>query len=38
VVHVASSQRLRRDEAEDGRVDVTDCVRRFYLRIVVFMY
>jgi hypothetical protein len=30
VVHVASSQRSREDEAKDGRVDVMDCIRLFY--------
>jgi hypothetical protein len=38
VVHVASSWRLRRVEAEDERVDVTGCVRLFYPKIVVSMY
>jgi hypothetical protein len=28
--------KLRRVEAEDGRVDVTGCVRPFYLKIVIF--
>jgi hypothetical protein len=36
VVHVVSSWMLHRDEAEDGRVDATDCVRSFYLKITIF--
>jgi hypothetical protein len=36
VVRVASSQRLRRDEAEDGRVDTTGYIRPFYSKIIVF--
>jgi hypothetical protein len=32
---VTSSWSLRRDKAEDGRVDVTGCVGPFYLKIVV---
>jgi hypothetical protein len=34
MVHVASSRRLRREEAEDGRVDATDCVGPFYPKII----
>jgi hypothetical protein len=34
VVHVASSQRLHRVEAEDGWVDVMGCVRPFYPKII----
>jgi hypothetical protein len=33
VVHVASSWRLRREEAEDGWVDTMGCVRTFYPKI-----
>jgi hypothetical protein len=29
---------LRREKAEDGRVDAMGCVGPFYLRIVVFVY
>jgi hypothetical protein len=36
VVHVASSQMLRRVEAEDGRIDAMDCVGPFYPKIIVF--
>jgi hypothetical protein len=36
VVHVASSQRLRRVEVEDGWVDATGCVGPFCTKIVVF--
>jgi hypothetical protein len=36
VVHMASSWRLRRVEAEDGRVDTTDNVGSFYPKITVF--
>jgi hypothetical protein len=35
MVHVASSLRLRREEAEDGRVDATGCVRPLYLKIFI---
>jgi hypothetical protein len=35
VVHVALSKRLRRDQVEDGRVDVTDCVGHCYSYFVV---
>jgi hypothetical protein len=38
VVHVASSQRLRRVEVEDERVNAIDCVEPFYPKIVIFMY
>jgi hypothetical protein len=37
VVHVAPSRRLRRDEAEDGRVNAMGCVRPFYLTFIVFI-
>ena len=33
MVHVASSRRLRRVEAEDGRADATGCVGLFYPEI-----
>jgi hypothetical protein len=36
VVHMAASQRLRRVQAEDGRVDATGCIEPFYLRIAIF--
>jgi hypothetical protein len=36
VVHVASSQRLRRRQVEDGRVDVMDCIGPCYRTFVVF--
>jgi hypothetical protein len=35
VVHMASSRRLRRKEAEDGRVDAIDCVGLFYPKIII---
>jgi hypothetical protein len=35
---VASSQRLCRDEAKNGRVDAIGCVGPFYPKITVFMY
>jgi hypothetical protein len=34
-MHVASSQRLRREEVEDGLVDATGCVGLFYPKITV---
>jgi hypothetical protein len=34
---MASSQRLREDEAKDERVDVTGCIRLFYPNFVVFV-
>jgi hypothetical protein len=37
MVHVASSQRSRGVEAEDGRVDATDCIELFYPNFVVFI-
>jgi hypothetical protein len=37
VVHVASSQRSCGDEAEDGRVDATDCIGLFYPYFAVFI-
>jgi hypothetical protein len=36
VVHMASSWRLHRDEAEDGRVNVMRCIGLFYHKIIVF--
>jgi hypothetical protein len=36
VVHVAPSQRLRRRQVEDGRVDAMSYVRPCYLTFVVF--
>jgi hypothetical protein len=36
MVHVASSRMLRRDQAEDGRVDVTGYIGLFYPNFVVF--
>jgi hypothetical protein len=36
MVDVASSRRMRRVEAEDGRVDATGCDRPFYSNFVVF--
>jgi hypothetical protein len=36
VVHVAPSRRLRRRQAEDGRVDATDCVRPCYPCFAIF--
>jgi hypothetical protein len=36
VVHMASSPRLRRVEAEDGWVDATGCVGPFYPKTTVF--
>jgi hypothetical protein len=36
VVHVASTRRSREEQVEDGRVDTTDFVRPFYLKIDVF--
>jgi hypothetical protein len=35
-VHVTSTRRLHRIEAEDGRVDMTGYVGPFYLKIIVF--
>jgi hypothetical protein len=37
MVHVASSQRWHGDEAEDKRVDATDCIRLFYPNFAVFV-
>jgi hypothetical protein len=35
VVHVASSWKLRREEAKDGRANAIGCVGPFYPKIVV---
>jgi hypothetical protein len=35
MVHVASSCRLRGDEAKDEQVDVTSCIKLFYLNSAV---
>jgi hypothetical protein len=37
VVHVASSQRSHKDEAEDGQVDATGYIGPFYPYFVVFV-
>jgi hypothetical protein len=37
MVHVASSRRSCGYEAEDGRVDATDCIRLFYPNFVIFI-
>jgi hypothetical protein len=37
MVHVTSSWRSHRDEAEDGRVDATGCIRLFYPNFTVFI-
>jgi hypothetical protein len=34
MVHVTSSQKLRRVETEDGRFDTTDCLTTFYPNFV----
>jgi hypothetical protein len=34
---MTSSWSLRRVKAENGRIDVTDCVGPFYLKITVFI-
>jgi hypothetical protein len=36
VIHVASSQKLHREEAEDRRIDVTGYIGSFYHKIVIF--
>jgi hypothetical protein len=36
MMHVTSSRRLRRVEAEDGRIDVTDCIGPFYPKFTIF--
>jgi hypothetical protein len=35
VMHETSSQRSRRVEAEDGRVNVTGCIELFYTKIAI---
>jgi hypothetical protein len=37
MVHVASSQGLRGDEAEDGQVDAMGCIGLFYPNFAVFI-
>jgi hypothetical protein len=37
MVYVVSSRRLRVDEAKDGRVDTTGCIRLFYSNFIVFV-
>jgi hypothetical protein len=37
MVHMASSQRSRGDEAEGGRVDATGCIGLFYANFAVFV-
>jgi hypothetical protein len=37
MVHIALLWRSRGDEAEDGRVDVTGCIRLFYPNFAVFI-
>jgi hypothetical protein len=37
MVHMASSQRSRGDEAEDGRVDTMGCIRLFYPNFAIFV-
>jgi hypothetical protein len=36
MMNVISSWRLRRVEAEDGRIDATGCIRLFYSNFIVF--
>jgi hypothetical protein len=38
VVHVASFGRLHRDEAEDGRVNVTCCIGPFHPKLLFSIY
>jgi hypothetical protein len=38
VVHVAPSQRLRRSQVKNGRVDVTGCVRPCTLALLFSFY
>jgi hypothetical protein len=38
MVDVASSQRSRGDEAEDGWVDAMGCIRLFYLNFAILLY
>jgi hypothetical protein len=37
VVHAKSSQRLREDEAEDGRVNANGCIILFYPYFIIFI-
>jgi hypothetical protein len=37
VVHVASSQRSRRDKAEDEQVDAMNCIKPFYSKIIILI-
>jgi hypothetical protein len=37
MMHMASSQMLRRVEAEDGRVDATVCIGPYYPNFVIFI-
>jgi hypothetical protein len=37
MVHVVSSWRLRRVEAEDGWVDATGCIKLFFPNFVIFV-
>jgi hypothetical protein len=37
MVHVASSRRSPRDEAEDRRIDAMGCIGLFYPNFVVFI-
>jgi hypothetical protein len=37
MVHMASSWRSRGDEAKDGRIDATGCIRLFYPNFAVFV-
>jgi hypothetical protein len=36
MVYTASSQRLRGNEAKDGWVNVTGCIRLFYPKFIIF--
>jgi hypothetical protein len=38
MVQVASSQRSRGDEAEDGPIDATGCIGLFYPNFAVLLY
>jgi hypothetical protein len=37
MVHLASSRRLRGNEAKDGRVNATGCIGLFYPNIAIFV-
>jgi hypothetical protein len=37
MVHMALSWRSHGDEAKDGWVDVTGCIRIFYLNFIIFI-